>query len=91
MALWLLTRKRRDASGNSLIGWDEAAGFVVRARTSQEARNRVAHHLDEGFDDDVGGPGGERAATWLDPSKSSCVMLDPLGPERVILRDFNAG
>lgn len=74
MKLWLL--KKLDEE----VGWDEYAGFVIRAPTSDEAR-QIANA--ETFCSQVG--------EFLDPRKTSCEELKAEGPTEVILSDFRAG
>ena len=62
------------------VGYDEAAGFVVRAHTSQEARRLASQKA-----------GGERDLVWLDPKQSKCTLIRPAGRPAVVMRDFNAG
>ena len=81
MKLWLLGRK-------TYAGYDEAQGFVVRAKDARSARKLAqAQGGDEVRD---WGPKGE-IPFWTNPRLTTCQELKPEGPERVILRDFNAG
>lgn len=59
---------------------DTARGFVVRAKSSGQARELASSHC-----------GDEGIAAWLDPEQSTCAPLHPVGVSRVILRDFIAG
>ncbi len=62
-------------------GYDCAHGFVVRARSNAGARKLAAKP--------AGDEGGD---TWTDPRYSTCRRLvDGVGPEGVVLEDFNAG
>lgn len=72
-------------------GWDEAVGFIVRARSSTRARQIVAET--PSFET---GPGCEGANVWRDPRQSSCRKLGEVtsGANRrecIVLRDFKAG
>lgn len=75
MKLWLLKRK---AHNHPLA--DTVNGFVVRARSAQEARGLAAlQKMDEG------------ANIWLDSQYSHCYNLQIRGQARVLLRDANVG
>ena len=59
---------------------DQPAGFVVRAESEAAARAVAAANCgDEGPD------------WWRDLERSTCELLEPDGPEGVILRDFWEG
>jgi hypothetical protein len=73
MRLYLLTR-------NDEVGWDENAGFVIRARSSAAAR-ALAHTKGEYDPPDC----------WLDPNRTSCTQIPINGDAEIILTDFNAG
>lgn len=61
--------------------YDIARGFVIRAKSSEEARKIASQHC-----------GDEGLETWLDPEMSSCVRIPTKSTlSGVILRDFNAG
>ena len=56
---------------------DQAAAFIIRAESEAAARAVAAAHFgDEGPD------------CWTDPERSTCELVEPDGPEGVILRDF---
>lgn len=56
---------------------DQPAGFVIRAESEDKARAVAAANCgDEGPD------------CWTDPLCSTCELVEPDGPEGVILRDF---
>ena len=60
--------------------WDQITAFVIRAESEAAARAvAVAMCGDEGPD------------WWTDPKLSTCEMLEPDGPEGVILIDFAEG
>lgn len=59
--------------------YDKAFGFVVRAGTEEVARAYASK--------DSGAEGSE---VWLDPQKTSCVVLSEDGEPGTILRDFAA-
>lgn len=75
MKLYLLKRMPED-------GWyDEANGFVVRAKSPRAARELAAEQC-----------GDEGRGTWLNASTSTCMYLtDKNGTAGVIMRDFSAG
>ena len=59
--------------------YDTVDGFVVRAKSAQQARQlAAANRMNEG------------AQFWLDPALSTCRVLPVDGPADVILRDANA-
>lgn len=73
------------------VGYDEAAGFVVRARSSSAARKLVA--ATPSYEN---GPGAEGADVWRDPRHSRCRKLGEVTPgaayaEGIVMRDFKAG
>ena len=78
MKLYLLRRKPDDP-----IGYDEACGFVVAARSPHTARKLAARkHGDEG------------EGTWLRTEYSTCEEIAARTKfiiPTVVLRDFNAG
>ncbi len=69
MKLWILKRK-------DTVGWDENAGFVVRAETSAEARKMASEDT-----------ACEAPKTWLRPATSTCKELKQGGRKRIILVD----
>jgi len=71
-------------------GYDEAMGFLVRARSEKHAR-KLAAGLDEHGVGEHGGPGDEGHEAWLDGKQTSCETLPVLGPAGVLMRDFKAG
>lgn len=75
MHFWLLKL-------NGPADYDSACAFVVRAESARRARVLVAESSEVGLT-----PGDEGRAPWLDPERSTCVML---AAEGVILRDFTA-
>jgi hypothetical protein len=66
--------------GDHIGDWDIAEGFVVRANSQQKARELAAESC-----------GDEKADTWLDSAKSTCVDLESDGEAGVVLVDFKAG
>lgn len=62
------------------IGYDEADGFVVAAKTGDEARQQAAERA-----------GDEGAGTWLAPSLSTCEVIGAAQHAGVFLRSFRAG
>jgi hypothetical protein len=76
LPLW---RLRREDDGQR---WDETVGFIVSARTNQEARLVASKdHGDEG------------AACWKDESLSSCELIAPTScfiESEIALQDFHA-
>lgn len=70
-------------------GYEEFGGFVVRAKTEDEARrivfDRVTEPLAKGMgpeDDDQG---------WDDPLRTTCKLLTDEGPAEIVLESFHAG
>ena len=57
--------------------WDKSFGFVVRAKSEQDAREYAAKER-----------GDEGADTWRDPALTSCEVLPARGEAGVILTDF---
>jgi len=80
MKLWLLRRTSTSARHD----YDEADGFVVRARSEAEAREFAASKC-----------GSEGRKSWLGREDgrhaTSCVELQADGRAEVVLRDFCAG
>lgn len=73
MKLWVLQQF-------APVGWDEAAGFVIRAKDETAARAFASRNaLDEG------------PLTWQNASFSSCEELTAKGHAAVVLRDAKAG
>jgi hypothetical protein len=90
MRLFIYLLDRLPASRNG-SGWDEAHGFVVRARSSTRARQLVAEAPSYEC-----GPGCEGGDVWRDPRQSRCRKLGEVTPgantrEAIILRNFRAG
>ena len=75
MKLWLIERHEDD------VGYDESAGFVVRAETEHAARVLASKRR----------RGDENPSVWLDQNESSCEQITEEGDEAVILTDFKAG
>ncbi len=59
------------------VGWDEHAGFVVRAKDENEARQLAAS--------------AGREDWWSFPEQTSCEVITTKGQSEIILEDFNAG
>ena len=78
MKLYLLTRK-----SGSRIGYDECAGFVIRAVSPKSAR-RIASQ-------NAGDENRVVSKPWLDPEKTDCKVLNSDGEGGVVLCDFRAG
>lgn len=80
MKLWLLRPNNYEGNlGNTAWDpwFDKAFGFVIRAKTAQEARQLAqSRHGDEG------------KLAWVDEAQSICEELLPDGPAQVIIRDF---
>lgn len=62
------------------IGYDEADGFVVAAKTDDDARQQAAERA-----------GDEGGGTWLAPSLSTCEVIGSGQQSGVFLRSFRAG
>lgn len=75
MNLYLVSLKGVDGSL-----WDTMLSCVVRAESEQRARE-IAQK--SGYDETSGG-----MTPWLNPEESSCDVLDPEGPEDLIIRDI---
>lgn len=60
-------------------GYGEAAGFVVRAWTSQAARKFASR-----------ASGDEGGAVWLEHLRTSCDEIHENGPVGVVLRSFKS-
>ena len=72
MKLYLLKRR--------VTGYDQVAGFVIRATTEADARCRAATECrDEGM------------VVWNDPAQSTCIRLVEEDAAGIILRDLQAG
>jgi hypothetical protein len=82
MKIWVLRRIQGNEGSGYLDRapvWNVVSGFVVRAKSAQQARQyAAANGMDEG------------KHTWLDPKYSTCRVLPVDGPAEVILRDANA-
>lgn len=86
MNLYLLKSKRE-------LDYDEAAGFVVAAPTSERARRLIRPTSARGVPEECKA-GVEGRDVWLDTRYSSCTKIGVAKPtmtERVILRDFHEG
>jgi len=59
---------------------DQPAAFVIRAESEAAARAVAAANC-----------GDEGSREWLDPERSTCELLEPDGPDGVMLRDFWEG
>lgn len=83
MPLWLIEREDKE------VGWDESAGFVVRADTEQEARALIVQPgAQQGFNYFA----DEGPDVWLDSLKAKATqLLDEGGAPGIILWDFKAG
>ena len=62
------------------FGWDDYKGFVIRAKTEQEARNLAV---------EVGQY--SNGSVFLDSQKSKCKEIKKQGTAEIILESFNAG
>lgn len=70
MRLYVLRRKA--------TGYDEAAGFVIRAASDREAREAASRYA-----------GDEGPEAWL--KDAMCRELQQDGALEIVLRDFKAG
>ncbi len=75
MKLWLL-RPIEDW----MPWYDKAFGFVVRAKTEEDARHLVFSSGDNGE---------EGAEVWRDALKTTCEELKKDGKEEIIIQDFS--
>lgn len=77
MKLWFL--EPIDESKSWDPWYDKAFGFVVRAKSEQDARMIAANNCgDEGKD------------AWLDAQQSRCTPLKQQGKAEMVIRDFSA-
>jgi hypothetical protein len=85
MKLWLLKAHEIDDFMESPWSpvWDTAQGFVIRAKTEQDARRLANKH---GGDENL----ADRNV-WLDPNFTTCTELTLIGEEGIVLRDFHYG
>lgn len=83
MKLYIL--KPVEGSGPWEPKYDKAHGFVIRARSANDAR-KIAH---EQAGDENHSPACTRP--WLDPQYSTCKRLTEAGQVGVILHDYTAG
>jgi len=87
MSVWLLRAREDLPSADN--PWDSRGeyfveGLVVRAATAQEARQLAATQAgDEGWW--PGGPPDQRLNPWLDAHYTTCVCVEALGAEAVLL------
>ena len=65
--------------------YDKCHGFVVRAKTEEEARTLASERRGRGDEVRDFGP------VWEMPTWTSCTILEAEGEPGVILRDFWAG
>lgn len=79
MKLWILKPISHD-KGPWKPWYDKVFGFVVRAKTEQEARG-IAHF-------NAGDENRTDKAPWLYAELSTCVELTTEGDAEMILRDF---
>lgn len=84
MKLYLLKRIEHS-------GYDEAAGFVVRAKSPRAARKIIAGGWHGRPGTLLPWSGAEGDQTWLDPKRSTCRVLTTDGKPGVVLRDFLHG
>lgn len=73
MQLWILTRKKH-------VGYDEHGGFVIRAKTEDEARYIASQAEYQ-----------DTKHLWHDSAETKCEPLSEVGEPGVILADFRAG
>ena len=83
MKLWLL--RPIEKSGLWDPWYDKAFGFVVRAKTEEDARSFAQA---EGGAETEWGRG--RNPAWTSQEHSTCIELFPEGEEGVIIKDFAA-
>jgi len=68
--------------------YDKSFGFVIRAKTEERAR-QIANN--NGGDEtgniynDIYRVGGD---PWLDSKQSTCIILNSIGEEELIIHDF---
>jgi hypothetical protein len=80
MALYILLPLNNDE-----VDYDEYDGYVIRAGSEQAARALAEGHVPQ---DRYSRLVRDR---WLDPTRSSCELLDSEGSAGIILGSFNAG
>jgi hypothetical protein len=66
--------------GSDQVAYDEAEGFVVRAKSHKMARDFAACRSGE-----------EGEICWTNPDFSTCEEINADGVGGVVLRDFKAG
>lgn len=72
--------------------YDEADGFVVRAKSPQGARKIIAEDWDALHPDSrLPWFGEEGSEPWLNPALTTCQELHADGKPGVVLRDFLHG
>jgi hypothetical protein len=80
MKLWLLEAVTLGPKGPWRGKYDMNYGFVIRARSEEDARALASASFgDEGKD------------AWTDPKYSSCIQLKDIGNPGVIISDYHAG
>jgi hypothetical protein len=88
MKLWLL--RPVIESGLWDPWYDKAFGFVVRAKTEEQARKLAEDACGEESQNHYSADGDvvPMMQAWIDPSYSTCVELTADGDKMVIIRDF---
>jgi hypothetical protein len=74
--------------------YDSNHGFVVQAESEQAARelaNAVSGDEHRAYVTENGYRKVKDYMPYLNPAYTTCIELTGDGPERIILRDFNAG
>lgn len=79
MKLYLLRPIHKEGDDPWDPWYDKCFGFVVRASSSEKARELASKEN-----------GDEGAKVWLDPSYSTCAELATRGGEMVVIKDFAA-
>lgn len=91
MKLWILRPiEELEEHNNPWSSWyDKAFGFVVRAKTEEEAREVANTHAgDENYEESLDRGTVDTITPWTDSRYSTCTELTSKGKSEMILRDF---
>ena len=87
MRLWLLRPIEENSEAWS-PWYNKSFGFVIRAKTEERAReiaNNAGGDETGKINNDIYRVGGD---LWLDSKQSTCIKLNNIGEEELIIRDF---
>lgn len=93
MSLWLLRPVGYEEEKYSWVDdYDVCEGFVIRAKTEEEAR-QIADKC--GGDENMSGSGFRKAPPknrpWLHPEMTTCTKITGRGKSELIICDFHHG